>query len=218
MTTNSIKVEVTGLDTSFKNNRDFDFYIDGDLDGSLNDVSPTKSSVTYTYTGLDPDTEYDLEVVILWAGTNTKLTTLGVNGVWTRPEEEPEPDPPEPWSWSSSNGDATRSQTQAAYNALVNGGACENFSYKVWNDMCDKVKEVIDFEDEVWQSKYASLSATKMSSSDKTLTAKRFNSLNWNVTYLRGSGVMVERNKGDAVRGRYILEMMELLNEYIDDL
>lgn len=212
-----IDVVVSGLNSGFANNRDFDFYINGVLKGSVNNVKPTQTSVSYRYTNLKPDTGYDLKVVILWAGTDVEITNLGVDNVWTQPEPEPEPEPPAKWSWSSSNGDATTTQTKNAYTAVTTKGKCSDFSYKVWNDMCAKVLEVLEYEDDEWQDDYASYSDTKMSSSSKVLTAKRFNSLTCNIEYLYGVP-WVTVSKGQAVYGSLITDLMTRLNNYIDDL
>lgn len=215
----SITVQVSGLDTSFKNNRDFDFYIDGKLDGSVNNVSPTNSSVSYTYENLKPETSYDLKVIILFAGTDTQMATFTLSDVHTLEEEEPEPDvePPDKWSWVSSNGDATSTQTQNAYTAFTENGECSDVSYKVWNDMCAKVLEVLDYNENEWHDSYLSFSNTKMSSSDKVLTAKRFNSLSFNASNATGGlYAFTPREKGQPVKGSYFTDLMNTINGYID--
>ena len=125
-----------------------------------------------------------------------------------------------PWSWTSSNGDATAAQTKAAYNAVYNGGkksggSVSDFSYLVWNDMCAKVQEIFDYAGNgSWSSTYATYNNTRMTSSSKTLTAKRFNSLRFNIGSYVSTGIS-EVSSGDVVKGEYFLTLAECLNEWI---
>lgn len=121
------------------------------------------------------------------------------------------------WSWSKSNGSATSSQTIDAYTAITNNGYVSDFSYKVWNDMVDKVKEALDACGESWSSKYASYADTKISSSNKMLTATKFNSLRFNI----GSHVttdITEKSPGDTVYGKYFTILTNKLNEWIESI
>lgn len=86
--------------------------------------------------------------------------------------------------------------------------------------MCDKVKEVLDATGGSWDSTYASLSATKMTSSSKTLTAKRFNSLRYNIqknVYVNASTVPAATT-GDIVYGSYFTYLMNRVNVWINSL
>ena len=85
------------------------------------------------------------------------------------------------WDWYSSNGSATASQTSKAHTAVTSKGYTTNFSYKVWNDMVDKVKEICDEAVGWWDTGYATYTNTKMSGSNEQLTAKMFNSLRNNL-------------------------------------
>lgn len=120
----------------------------------------------------------------------------------------------EPWSWSNSNGSASASQTRAAYSAIQNNGSLDNFSYLVWNDMVDKVKEVLDATGDSWNNRYASYSATKMSSSDKRLTAARFNSLRHNIGTHYSTGI-TDVYRGDTIYGWYFTTLANCLNSWI---
>lgn len=123
----------------------------------------------------------------------------------------------DPWSWSSSNGDATASQTSAAYSAITNHGAVSNFSYLVWNDLVDKVLEAKDAAGVAWNTKYLSAASTKMTSSNKTLTADRFNSLRYNIGIHSSTGLN-DVYTGDKVYGRYFTSLTDALNTWIDGL
>lgn len=120
------------------------------------------------------------------------------------------------WSWSASNGSATASQTSAAYSAVNNKGKTSAFSYLVWNDMVDKVKAILDAIGESWNSSFASYSNTRMSSSDKNMTAVRFNSLRYNIG-LRYSTGITTRSKGDVIYGSYFITLASCINGWIDD-
>jgi len=135
-----------------------------------------------------------------------------------------------PWSWSTSNGDATDSQTQSAYAAITGNGLTTGFSYKVWNDLVDKIKEVTDELRRGWQTKYLTYSGTRMNILSKNLTAEKFNSAVLNVCYLWWSWALDPTQQGyvgrtefygiahsgdyaaDFVYGRYFLELTNRLN------
>lgn len=118
------------------------------------------------------------------------------------------------WNWSSSNGDATATQTQAARTAIRTQGAISDFSYLVWNDLVSKVKETLTAVGSSWNTAYLSFSDTKMSSSDKTLTAARFNSVRYNIDRIGTSAdtelELVE--PGDKVLGSYFTTLTTALN------
>lgn len=126
------------------------------------------------------------------------------------------------WDWSVSNGSANANQTQAAYSAVANNGETSEFSYLVWNDMCAKVKEVRDAVSGIgsWDtggSGGLSYNNTLMTSSDKVLTADRFNTLRYNIGSQYSTGIS-EVYTGDVVYGSYFITLMEKVNEWIDTL
>ena len=123
----------------------------------------------------------------------------------------------DPWNWSSSNGSATASQTSAAYSAITNHGAVSDFSYLVWNDLVDKVLEAKDATGVAWNPKYLSAANTKMTSSNKTLTADRFNSLRYNIGIHSSTGLN-DVYTGDLVYGWYFTYLTDALNTWIEDL
>lgn len=121
------------------------------------------------------------------------------------------------WSWTASNGNASASQTQAAYSAVVNKTAVTNFSYLVWNDLCDKVKEILDATGGSWDSTYATYANTKMTSSNKTLTATKFNSLRYNIGSHYSTGI-ADVASNDDVLGSYFTKLASCINGWIDTL
>ena len=121
------------------------------------------------------------------------------------------------WSWTASNGNASASLTQAAYSAVVDKTVVTNFSYLVWNDLCDKVKEILDATGDSWDSTYATYANTKMSSSNKTLTATKFNSLRYNIGSHYSTGIS-DVYTNDDVLGSYFTKLASCINGWIDTL
>lgn len=164
----------------------------------------TSTSMTKTFSGLKSGTDYACNVNLdgsTWIGTKYFTTDFPAAKI-------------EPWSWTSSNGNATSSQTSSAYNSVRNNGSLGDFSYLVWNDMVDKVKEVLDAKGLSWNSNFASYASTKMSYNDKVLTAERFNSLRYNIGlhYSTGIGTV---SKGDIVYGWYFTTLANCINNWI---
>ena len=85
------------------------------------------------------------------------------------------------WSWASSNGKATSAQTRLARDAINNQGSVSDFSYLVWNDLVEKINEAVCEYGYDWVNHPLRFNKTKMTSTDKTLTADRFNSARYNV-------------------------------------
>lgn len=119
------------------------------------------------------------------------------------------------WSWDVSNGESTDEQTRKAYTAIKNEGHFGDFSYRVWNDMCKKVNDILYATGEQWDSRYATYASTKMSSSDKILTAQRFNSLRYNIGSHYGTGI-TEVKQGDTVKGEYFITLANSINGWIE--
>ena len=122
-----------------------------------------------------------------------------------------------PWDWNASNGKASASVTKAAYTAITKRGATTDFSYLVWNDLVNKVLEALKAEGDSWNtnsSKYLGSDSTKMSPSDKVLTAARFNALRWNIGRYYSTGI-TDRSKGQQVLGSYFTTLTDALNSWI---
>lgn len=121
------------------------------------------------------------------------------------------------WDWYSSNGSATSSETSKAYTAVLNKTAVNNFSYLVWNDLVDKVKQIIDGTNDSWDSKYLTYAGTKMTASNKTLSALKFNSLRYNIGSHYSTGIS-EVSSGNDVKGSYFITLALCINKWIDGL
>lgn len=211
-TTDSISARLVGVNTDYPRNRvRLTLYVAGSQVSSFTFTGVPSSGTTkwMTKTGLKPGTRYSVSIeaedlVTGWSNSwSTRVTTDKIVVA--------------AWSWSSSNGTASASRTKAAYNALINNGSTSDFSYLVWNDMCSKVIEIENAAGLTWSTKYASYADTKMSSSDKVLTATRFNSLRHNIGRSYSTGIN-EVVSGDTVYAWYFTTLARCMNEWIDQI
>ena len=174
-------------------------------------ITATGSTLTKTYSGLSPGQDYiaNVRVAGSWLGSTSFTTPAAAVDLW---------------DWAASNGEASAAQTAAAYAAVTGGGSVSDFSWLVWNDMCAKVKAVLDAAGIAWVTKITatgetllSYEATRMTASGRTLTAARFNALRFNVgaNYTTGIAAVAA---GDAVLGSYFTTLMEKVNEWIETL
>ena len=211
-TTDSISARLVGINTDYPNNKvRVTFYVAGSQVSSFTFAGVPSSGTTkwMTKTGLKPGTRYSVSIeaedlVTGWSNSWSDRVTTDKILVSA-------------WSWSSSNGTASASQTKAAYTALTNNGSTSDFSYLVWNDMCSKVIEIENAAGLTWSTKYASYADTKMSSSDKVLTATRFNSLRYNIGRSYSTGIN-EVASGDTVYAWYFTTLARCMNEWIDQI
>lgn len=207
ITENSIRVQMSGLDTSYGgSDRVCTWYLNGGRKGTSRLGSKISSGGAFTFSGLKAGTTYDISVSITAPGW-TKVVELNTTA-------ETDSSSIEPWSWSKSNGSASISQTSAAYSAIRNKGGLSSFSYLVWNDMVDKVKEILDAKGMTWNNTFMSYAATRMSSGDKSLTATRFNSLRYNIGLHYSTGINTV-NRGDTVYGWYFITLANCINNMI---
>lgn len=211
-TTDSISARLVGINTDYPNNKvRVTFYVAGSQVSSFTFAGVPSSGTTkwMTKPGLKPGTRYSVSIeaedlVTGWSNSWSDRVTTDKILVSA-------------WSWSSSNGTASASQTKAAYTALTNNGSTSDFSYLVWNDMCSKVIEIENAAGLTWSTKYASYADTKMSSSDKVLTATRFNSLRYNIGRSYSTGIN-EVASGDTVYAWYFTTLARCMNEWIDQI
>lgn len=211
-TTDSISARLVGINTDYPNNKKrVTFYVAGSQVSSFTFTEIPSSGTTkwMTKTGLKSGTRYSVSIevedlVTGWSNSWSARVTTDKILVSA-------------WNWSASNGTATASQTKTAYDALINKGALSDFSYRVWNDMCSKVIEIENAAGLTWSTKYASYADTKMSSSDKVLTATRFNSLRYNIGRSYSTGIN-EVASGDTVYAWYFTTLARCMNEWIDQI
>lgn len=142
------------------------------------------------------------------------------------------------WSWEKSNGSASEEQTTLAYQALENNGKCHDFSYLIWNDIVSLVDQCLDGLYLTWDCVITSRDEAKLSSTDKLLTAKKFNSVRkqldrfnktwyWeenkdDIGYVGRKDFLgrsdVGRANADKLYGKYLIEITNALNVMIEKL
>ena len=235
-TSNSVTVYLADLDENWGRGERKAYWYIGDEKGRL----PTENSYLQTYferiqdhqvegkditfTGLQPNTEYGVYCVIyhdsavlkeVYGYVKTSVEGGGGGGSGGTTIER--------WKWNASNGTASAEVTNKALTAVAFNGATTNFSYLVWNDMVNKVYEIIKATTNWWDSEYATYASTKMTESNKTLTADRFNSLRNNLelvcNYLGLSKTGIGKvNSGDTVYGDYFTTLADTMNSCINNL
>lgn len=119
------------------------------------------------------------------------------------------------WSWSLSNGSASLAQTSAAYNAIISNGKCNAFNCLVWNDMVDKAVEIISARGAEWNNDYGTAAESKITSTNKILTAKKFNALWWNLSHFITVSGAKKAVTGEKVYGSYFIALTSAMNAII---
>lgn len=206
----TFNVSASDMQSGYTGSRRIYYRIGGYSGAELITGSGTYDSISVTV-DVTPGTTYSYSFSLQFknADATSWSTAQSTTGSYSVPKKITV----EKWSWTSSNGSAGDSQTSAAYSAVTGKGKLSNFSYLVWNDLCDKVKEILDSLGRSWDTTYASYSATRMTSSDKKLTAVRFNSLRRNVS-TSYSAV----SRGSTVYGSYFTGLASQINSWIDSL
>lgn len=211
-TTDSISARLVGVNTDYPRNRvRLTLYVAGSQVSSFTFTGVPSSGTTkwMTKTGLKPGTRYSVSIeaedlVTGWSNSwSTRVTTDKIVVA--------------AWNWNASNGDASAALTKAAKYAVDHKGSLSDFSYKVWNDMCKKVLDIENTAGLQWNPKYAEYLDTKMSSTDKVLTADRFNSLRYNIGRSYSTGID-EVKSGWPVLGSYFVTLTDCMNAWINEL
>ena len=131
------------------------------------------------------------------------------------------------WSWTmasesfnaSDDAQATSAQLSASYRAVTQRGKTTAFSWQVFNDLCRWVLQVLTQAGAGWSPTYAMPLATYIKSSDKTLTATKWNSLAYNAqracSALGKTVSFTARSPGDKVYGSYFTTLVNNVNNAI---
>lgn len=225
VTATSIQVRIVGLNTLSWDNygtskvpryNSFKISCIGDVrTAEKGSVSGTSKYITYA--GLTPGTLYEFNYIVNF--TSDTGVTNDYSGGYAEQETNAR-SKVERWTWTASNGSASTAQTKAAYSAVTGHGSTTDFSYRVWNDLVNKVNEAAVAAGGSWSvpgSKYLSLEETLMSANDKVLTAKRFNSLKVNIGSHVSTGIQ-DVSPGDTVLGSYFITLADKLNQWIDSI
>lgn len=117
------------------------------------------------------------------------------------------------WDWYASNGEATAAQTEHAYNILLGTAPANDFSYLVWNDLVNKVVELLVSKNLIWSDTYAKYENTIVVAGDH-LSAVIYNSVLNNIEQLAS----IDRSyvvSGDRITGSHIVDLTEALNTVV---
>ena len=121
------------------------------------------------------------------------------------------------WSWSASNGLATPAQTQRAYKTMMDELPAEGFSYQVWNDLVDKIYEVVSALNLNWSTTYTTYAGAKLNGPGQILTASKYNSARLNVGMRHSTGINPVTSATEFTWS-YIFNLVQKLNEWITEL
>lgn len=112
------------------------------------------------------------------------------------------------WDWTATT------DRQAAYAAITGQGKITAFKYTVWNELCAFVLEVLTSKSMTWSETYDTYANALMTSTDRAMTATRFNALLDNVNRLSASGVEGQRT-GNKIYGSYFTAIADAVNNSI---
>lgn len=222
-TKTSITVYLGELDTTYaKDDRYIRWYLMPEatpFETTYIDAYASESD-TVTITGLTANTTYEIVATSYWtdgngeSGTTSYTLTVKTAGASVSGISL--------FSWVTSNGTASAEQTKKAYTAVTTKGDILDFSYLVWNDMVEKLNEINAYLGYEWIGTYGSLAETKMTPSDKNITAKRYNALLHNIWANGGTNessfFKLKREIGNAILGSYFTDIVTYLNNIIDNL
>ncbi len=167
-----------------------------------------------------PDPEYPEDQFLFTSGDAYTVNTVDDGVMDTYPNISNTSVPL--WDWHSSNGSATAAETASAYNAIMHGGLVSDFSSEVFNDLVKKVYSTLNALGSSWTTQsdngasYFDYDETLMTASEKTLLAKRFNSLRFNIGSRSPTGIN-DKSPGDLVEGIYFIILADALNSLIND-
>lgn len=198
--------------------------------------NPYTGSGSRTVNGLSSGASYRYQVV-LYGGTNqNSLTQLDYDeGNFTTSSsggggDDPGPDQPilYVWSWETASGSwnaenqpGHASLASAAQTAVQNHGATTDFSHLIWNDIIDWLCDCLDAVEYSYSS--STVTTAKMNTSDKVLTAVRFNNMIslWmalrSVIGTESDPWFTEVSTGDTVRGSNFINLAYWMNAFITD-
>ena len=231
-TETSITGIVTGLSPySYKRTVYLDAYLGNNKVASKSkelaaNPSSTIDSGNITVSGLSPGTTYRIECFIYLHGSGENVYI----GNFTKTTDAETPVITQ-WSWHSVNSTNTQivyhpaetpsaTITRKAETAVKGNGKTTDFEYTVWNDLVYKVYEArLAYGSSSWNTRYASLQDTLMTSSSKVLTAQRYNSMRYNLGEKYSTGIGEVTSGVTKVNGTtHFVNFVNKLNEFIDEI
>ena len=216
-----LEFEFTGGDSNYSDYRPLRLTISGTNYNNRVFDSDNKGSGSSYWTvrvsGLSPNTTYSVSAQLgYYTGSVVSWLDLYARGTFQTSSGAAES---AFWSWELSNGSATDEQTRNAYAILLGERRADDFSHEVWNDLVEKIAETREARPDIsvsWDNAYATKAATKAAAGD-TLSAKRFNSIRYNINNMTGVGVDYVSSE-DVILGENILKLVDKLNEVIGKL
>lgn len=122
------------------------------------------------------------------------------------------------WNWSASNGSASAAKTYQFYNVLMGYASPDDgFSYLVWNDIVDKVDEVLTALGRTWYSYQGYGKSRCKVSIGETFSASKLNEVRYQLRSF-ASGAMYDRVAGEEILGSYVMNLINYINAAIDSV
>lgn len=211
------------------------YFSDGHFDDSIEGYEDAVADIEYYANKVGEELECTLVCLeddlglLTWYVEETGDKVVWFNGDYVEMvsvelygNDDDEPTTLAKWSWEKLNGLYTKNveTVKKAYKALcgeVNEETGlhyepEDFSFRVWNDLCAKAKALMDALSKSWNGTYLEYEATLMSEADRVLTDKRFNSLRCNID----KDAVPDAEGLADVHGGYIIALTTRLNDLID--
>lgn len=122
------------------------------------------------------------------------------------------------WSWNASNGSASVAKTYQFYRVLIGDASPDDgFSYLVWNDLVDKVSELLTATGRSWYS-YQGYGKNRCKASiGETFSASKLNEVRYQIRDFV-TGAMYDRVSGEEILGSYISNIASYINLAIDSI
>lgn len=171
-----------------------DLYKNNNLIKHYDGVMPS-----YTFTELDPNTSYDVKCYA--TATGYEASAIHTITIFTKIES----DKPDEWFW-----------TQEEINAFSDDSPImsklfSTITYQRWNEFLDKINEFRNYHNTKYGQGVLSVSPYKLTSSDKVLTATRFNGVRFTIGSMNPTGLS-DVARGDPVKGFYFTRLSNSLN------
>lgn len=202
-TDTTIKVKVTGLDSAYDwDDREITWVICNTsgsvLSRKYDDIGANVTSTSYTtFSGLTPDTEYEVEYEIIYSSTAEGMLDQAVYGSKTVYTEE-----------------AEATIEHFAWDTAKASGKSFNVTASEWNRLIDKITEVYTYLG--WPNYQDTYPITKVSSGG-IFYAERFNEVREAIGNLYSTGIST-KSKGDVITAADLNQLVTSLNAKIDNL
>lgn len=160
----------------------------------LGTATITKNGQQYVNYNITADSRFTARAFLVIGNTTIQSVNLSNEVVFTAMLK------PENWAWSSNE-----------LNAFNNKGATSTVTYLRWNAFIDRVQEFVSYYNSKHGTSIPSVTSAKMTSSDKKLTASKFNTVRFAIGSMRATGIN-NVSTGDIVYGSYFTTLSNSLN------